>query len=354
MLEKAVAEEKTCKDEYNCILEESRDPYFRSEVGIDQLNIAKSDVKRELAGLESKRKYLESDVKRLNKSIGEMSVSQEGYADMIKTQGEYLNSIAAPPRSEEEEVFDFATTTESQQIPGAFDESPEIKRIERSSAKFQTAEQESILRKLELSQVKISETASESPAEDTHAAPEEHHISTLDKSMFEKSSSDRDRDSSETALSTPVRPRRGSVLLSANKNVLDTLNNMFSPSSLRTGGGDTPHPMGSTAHRNSIFSPTAPPGGRRDSMVSLASEGSSSVAVEKKAARSKTLKVCGFSLPYIIYIMLVFVLVLYNTHTMHVSCQHISIVMTNTTHHHPLSPETDGEEGLGSDRGCAA
>ena len=292
LLEKAEEECKTCSDEYNCILEEARDPYFRAEVGIEELNSAKSKVKNELNALKQKCKYLQGDVNRLQKSIGEMSVTQEGYAEMIEEQGSYLNTISAPaPKAEGEEedaveAFDFAKATDSVQVTGAFDECPEIKRIERSSAKFQTAEQEAILRKLELSQVKISEKV---PAPDSTAAEEgpavdEVQCSSVDKSMFEKSASG-NADSMDPNLCTPQRQRRGSVLLSANKNVIDTLNNMFSPSSLRAGEGAPPSVA---SNRNSIFSATGP-NTRRDSTISTGSEGT--VTLEKKSARSKTLQV---------------------------------------------------------------
>jgi hypothetical protein len=294
LLNKAMEEEKTWRDEYNIILEESRDPYFRSEVGMESLNIAKTEAKNELKAAESKRKYLESDVKRLQKSINEMAMTQDEYKEMISTQADYLNTIADPPTSEEDEPFDFYTATDSVQITGPFDECPEIKRIERSSAKFQTAEQEAILRKLELSNVKMSETNIESSTEHETAASTstpfsaavEHVPSAVDKSMFEKPITD----PAASDLLTPQRPRRGSVLLSANKNVIDTLNNMFSPSASRRGSDILP-PTGMASGRNSIFSPST---GRRDSAMSVAStgsDGSATVVLEKKSARSKTLQV---------------------------------------------------------------
>ena len=294
LLNKANEEMKTCTDEYNYILEDSRNPYLRSEMGVDELNIAKTEVKNELNAIKSKVGYLQSDVNRLQKSIGGMSVTQEAYEAMITKQGEYLNSIAPVPLNEEDTPFDFFQANEAVLIKGAFEECPEIKRIERSSAKFQTAEQEAMLRKLELTQVKISETVtpSDTSAEDnasTSTGMEEFQSSTVDKSMFEKSATD-----ASEATTTPQRPRRGSVLLSANKNVLDTLNNMFSPSSLRRGSDTSATSLssGPAAHRNSIFSPTHPTAGsgRRDSTMSVSSDGGS-VCVEKKAARSKTLKV---------------------------------------------------------------
>lgn len=273
-------------------------------MGVDELNSVKAEVKNELNATKSKVNYLEADVKRLESSIGGTTVTQEEYANMITKQGQYLNSIAPAPVSEEDTPFDFLQATDPIQIKGAFDECPEIKRIVRSSAKFQTAEQEAILRKMELSQVKISETssASESTADDSTSAStttsgsDEHQPSAVDKSMFEKSASD----SVDTnAISTPQRSRRGSVLDSASKNVLDTLNNMFSPSSLRRGSDATTTSTTSSSQRNSIFSPTHPSGGgagRRDSTVSVGSDGAS-VCVEKKEARSKTLKVLSYLPP---------------------------------------------------------
>ena len=281
MLDKATSELKNCRDEYNCLLEESRDPFFRSEVGLEQLNRAKADVKGELKSAESKFKFLEGDVKRLEKSIKDMPVSQSEYEKMISEQGQYLNSIAEH-NDDEEEAFDFYTAADSVLITGPFDECPEIKRIERSSAKFQTAEQEAIQRKLELSQVKMSETTVPAEDEDDNCSVSTiRTVSSVDKSIFERRTSNEDKE----PVSTPQQPRRGSVLLSANKHVLDTLNNMFS-SGGRNGEVENTVKMGISSNRNSIFSPSV----RRDSVMTVNSDGGT-VATEKKAAKSKTLKV---------------------------------------------------------------
>lgn len=291
LLEKALEEVKSCREEYNCLLEESRDPYFRSEVGLNQLNSAKAEVKADLKAAESKRDYLKADVSRLKKSIQEMPVTLEEFSSLMLEQGAYLNALAASSlphddsKDEKPTAYEFETASESVEIVGAFEECPEIKRVERSSAKFQTAEQEAIQRKLELTRVKLSETETgQEPVQGRDSREEAiPRPSQVDKSMFERSSSGV---SEEARVPTTPQPRRGSVLLSANKNVIDTLNNIFSPSSLRA--GEAP---GLAPRRSSIFSPSTnlPVNSRRDSCMSVASD-TSAGTVEKKAAKSKTLK----------------------------------------------------------------
>lgn len=197
-LAKAEEDEKELRQEYDTVLEETRDPSFKALYGIEKLNLAKESAKREWKQAESRRNELRADVNRIQKSINLNPVSKEQF---IVFMGEQEALLGAEWKESDIPV----------PIRGEFDMNPIINRIERSSAKFQSAEQEAEQRKLELTSLSsVPDTLPEVAAE-----------TTTNNNLIEEESC------SSTSLPAPPAPRV-SRRVSINPELAKVLNSMLS------------------------------------------------------------------------------------------------------------------------------
>jgi hypothetical protein len=196
ILHKAEELEKELRQEYDTILEEMRDPSFKILYGAEKLNLAKESAKREWKVAEGRVNEVRREIQRLVNSIKSNPVTKTQFLDFIQEQEALLSapaSVSAPDAAiaaeacpddvadstnpavaagegegegegeavEVTKVFDWRESDVPIPIRGPFEKNPEIKRIERSAAKFQSAEQEAERRKAELTNLS-SATASAS------------------------------------------------------------------------------------------------------------------------------------------------------------------------------------------------
>jgi hypothetical protein len=135
-------EEKECKKEYETILEESRDAGYKAQYGAENLSLAKEHAKRDYNEAEEKRKRTAMEVQRLQALIRENPMTKEDLTAYIDRHALFLSE------------YSWDSTAVLVQIIGVFDACPEITRIERTAAKFVTAEEEAEHRKNEISAIK--------------------------------------------------------------------------------------------------------------------------------------------------------------------------------------------------------
>lgn len=89
-LEQAEMEAKEAKEEYNTVLQEMRDPDFLELYGAEKLASVKDLAKTELNNAEKKRKTLQQDVTRLEKSIEDAPMSRDQFIEKEKELEDYL------------------------------------------------------------------------------------------------------------------------------------------------------------------------------------------------------------------------------------------------------------------------
>lgn len=256
-LQTAEADAKEAKEEYDTVLRESRDQDFIEQFGSEKLSAAKDLAKKEHAACESKRKHLLAEVSRLQASINALPLSREAFMEHDALLQQFLSERGV-------DWTDSALTATSSAllIDGWFPEDKVIeKRLTASVAKFLSAEEEAEQRKRELTALsRPAEEVAVSASTSSRCSPSEEMLasaavcggvgavagaavtpapsavapalpvttSVADRiADFKRSSTPlRGCNSSTEGLSTPS--RRGSILTSANGEMLVTLNKMFS------------------------------------------------------------------------------------------------------------------------------
>lgn len=299
MLANAETAAAAAKEEYDIVLKEMRDPDFIAEYGVEVLARSKDAAKDNLTranryctvlhlfcllelesvgGLHcspfslnetsfqrlihySALKSANSDLANLLKTIREMPMSREQY---LEAEAEIVAFILKTRR------IDWAAPKlAAVEIEGVFDPTVEIKKVEKASSKFVSAEEEAALRKQEMEQLLSrkpfqsqltgdDESRAVSPdtidagsegsadatvpatplaaANNTQTAPntEFRRLSVAQTGMFSpvagrKSELTGTADANGTDMFTPR--KRNSVLLNANPEMLNTLNKMLAASS---------------------------------------------------------------------------------------------------------------------------
>lgn len=221
------------KKEYDTILVEMRDADFKALYGADKLSSAKDIAKGEMQEALQKQKDISSQIARIKKSIAESPLSLDEFEVSI---GELKSYLAG-------KEVDWAEVSHPVAVLGSFPSDVEIKRVERSAAKFVTAEEEAQQRKMELTKMsvrpdsKASEASRDRDGSLGSAVVDEDLATTQNQDVTAASDFAGAQDSIyvESAVIVdaaetlpPPPPRRGSVLATANPTMLMTLNAMLS------------------------------------------------------------------------------------------------------------------------------
>eukprot|EP01038_Epipyxis_sp_PR26KG_P005253 gene5253-7301_t len=311
LLAKAEVTAIDTKKEYETILEESRDPDFREMYGIEKLTKAKEICKQAKIDAERSLKVLKDDVSRLQKSIESAPLTREQFQNMDDEMQLFLAEKGFNWNEKGQPLI---------QIVGVFPLRPEIKRIERSSAKFISAEEEAEIRKKELSNI-LSKGKDDVPVglDSTMSLSDDilngsikltdenssNSVLSLINNVNNSNSSMQLEATASAFPTTPntIRRKAGSVLELANPELLRQLNVMFSPeknkdgsmSNFNTPGKSdgtrsrtrTPNRRGTVANCGSSFlSATAPPGALAEA---LAATTAGNVLKDFKKTQSSTL-----------------------------------------------------------------
>jgi hypothetical protein len=220
-LEDAKTRHAELKTEYDTILEESRNPEFKQSFGLDVLNKAKEIAKRELQDAEQKMKNLQRDVDQLKRSIASAPITRDQFEETMNETEAYLETRG----------IEWKTAPQNAIIIGTFPEEPEIVRINRSAAKFQSAEEEARKRKAEIEEMTLRKNKSE----ETVVVNDENIDANSDLnarvSIEAKESNFLPEEEAITATDTK---KPGSVLQSANPDVINKLNSMFGGQAIST------------------------------------------------------------------------------------------------------------------------
>jgi hypothetical protein len=294
LLARATAEAADMRQEYDIILEETRDPAMKSLYGAEKLSAAKDCAKRDWTNADKRKNELTMEVARLKKSIQSNPVSREQFVAFMQEQELFLAEQ------------NWAESETPIQIAGVCDSHPEIKKVERSAAKFMSAEQEAMQRKRELDKMSsgvsaesAAETAaaaaaaegfdapaavsSEEPLDVSAAAdaPEESKGAAEPKTSAYLAAVNASRITSEPAVpSSAGKTRRNSVLAKANPEMLSVLNSMLS------GGHKSEAPQTPSRRASSVS--ITPFKSSISTGEAAAEEGT---PVEAKPIRSRNLKV---------------------------------------------------------------
>lgn len=144
-LQKAEREAKEAKEEYDTVLKEMRDHDFIELYGVEKLTSVKEMAKTEWTTCEQKRKSLNQEVFRLEKAISEAPLSREHF---VSKENDLRNFL-----KKKDLDWELKGLTPIE-IHGVFDsEKVLVKRI-KPAAKFMSAEQEAMERKLEIANMK--------------------------------------------------------------------------------------------------------------------------------------------------------------------------------------------------------
>jgi hypothetical protein len=234
-------EEREHRLEYDTVLEETRDVSFKALYGVEKLNQAKESAKREWRQAEMRRNELRSDVMRIEKSIASLPVTKEQFISFMKEQETLL--LQGPWREDAE--GESQSSGSVREIPvliqGKFDRNPQIVRVERSAAKFQSAEQEAEGRKMELTNLSSGiVTGDEARGDEGINEP----LSAGQPSLLEREESDTPLDANRVEA-TPLAPAaaplpeslpRVSRRVSVNPELAKVLNSMMLSSNSKPEG----------------------------------------------------------------------------------------------------------------------
>lgn len=230
------------KKEYDIILEETRDPAFKSIYG-DKLLEAKELAKKDCKAAQDKFNALTREVAQLKKTIASAPISKSDYATFVSELKAFLADM------------NWESSEEPVMIMGCFCSNPEIKKVERQAAKFLSSEEEARRRKTELEAMlankeKESRQSHESLRSATpvsEAGDDTVATGSVSAAVQAFSSAPLVADATPAPV-TPAR-RKNSILMTANPEMINCLNNMF--------GGNTPTPNHvASARRSSMFTPT--------------------------------------------------------------------------------------------------
>ena len=152
LLKEEEKQHQDLKAEYDTILCESRNPHYQKQYGVETLSLAKHRAKDDCEHSSKRIKMLLSDISRLEASIRTASYTKE---DIIKYIADHSHFLPHWKHS-----------LEPIEIKGVFDCNPDIRKAEKASAVFATAEEEAANRKLEL--VSLKRTSSTGSIDDNN------------------------------------------------------------------------------------------------------------------------------------------------------------------------------------------
>ena len=178
-LAQAEAEEKEAQQEYQIVLEESRDLDMIEEVGEDVLLNAKDMAKAEKKRAEDKLKVCKREAEQLQRTINNLPISMQRFVEMEKDLQDYLrlhgcshsakdegrtgggeggnDAAAVPALADGGGEFDWTVLGQAPvAIPAVFDPYPVVCKVQRAAAKFISAEEEAAQRRAELSELSSS------------------------------------------------------------------------------------------------------------------------------------------------------------------------------------------------------
>ena len=270
LLIKAEEEEKEHRFEYDTVLEETRDVTFKALYGVEKLNLAKERAKNEWKQAESRRNELRADVNRLIKSIHSNPVSKTQFISFMKEQEQLLGE-------------DWRVNNVPIPISGVFDNNPEITRVERTAAKFASAEQEAMTRKMELTNL------STSIVQDVNEHPQNEEVLSSTDGTTSISTINTTSTSTITSITPSNIPGRISRRISVNPDMANTLNSMLSTVSKSDTNAD-----GSKKDQSSQLMSTSTTTTTTTTTINSGSIGMitpTSAATPTKPIRSKNLKV---------------------------------------------------------------
>ena len=289
LLEKALTEAAEMRAEYDTVLEETRDPGMKALYGAEKLAVAKDCAKRDWQTAERRKNELNMEVSRLRKAIESNPVSRDAFVTFMSEQEAYLSDR------------NWADSEESILIAGVFERNPDIKKVERTSAKFISAEQEALQRKQELTKISSSSGAAPGGVSEISAVADSSAEIIVGTSEADGSCGGEEvkasgqapidtyrsmiRAAADTSTQSArpsgfVPSRRNSVLQKANPEMLQMLNSMLSssaaPAALASGG------LTPVKRRTALGTVAVTPSG----------QDAPTTPVEAKPIRSRNLKVC--------------------------------------------------------------